>query len=103
MNDDVGQGIVALSSAAERQKFWNLPDRRVAMGLAAIAAVVFVVLMSAILSGRPAELLLDKPSAHFIYPFTIQNAMHVVFFLGLAELFVRWRVALGSGTHGRRN
>ena len=39
-----------------------------------------------------AVLLPDHPSAHFRYPFTIQNMMHVVFFIGLGELFVRWRI-----------
>lgn len=42
---------------------------------------------------RLAVLLLDYPSKHFLYPFTIQNFMHVLFFIGVGELFVRWRVA----------
>lgn len=41
---------------------------------------------------RLAVLLLDYPSKHFPYPFTIQNFMHVLFFIGVGELFVRWRV-----------
>ena len=41
---------------------------------------------------RLAILLLDYPSKHFPYPFTIQNFMHVLFFIGVGELFVRWRV-----------
>src|SRR5262249_24059212 len=47
-------------------------------------------------SGLTAErlgiMLLDYPSKHFLYPFTIQNFMHILFFIGLGELFVRWRV-----------
>jgi hypothetical protein len=47
-------------------------------------------------SGLSAErlgiMLLDYPSKHFVYPFTIQNFMHILFFIGLGELFVRWRV-----------
>jgi biopolymer transport protein ExbB/TolQ len=47
-------------------------------------------------SGLSAErlgiMLLDYPSKHFLYPFTIQNFMHILFFIGLGELFVRWRV-----------
>src|SRR5262249_37308671 len=47
-------------------------------------------------SGLTAErlgiMLLDYPSKHFVYPFTIQNFMHILFFIGLGELFVRWRV-----------
>lgn len=71
--------------------FWEMPSRPIAMAAAAIASVLVVALLSVLLSGRTAVLLLDKPSAHFPYPFTIQNIMHVVFFIGLAELFVRWR------------
>ena len=36
--------------------------------------------------------MLDNPSPHFPYPFTIQNFEHLFFFVGLGELFVRWRV-----------
>ena len=50
-------------------------------------------LLSLVLSGRAAILVLDKPSQHFVYPFTIQNLMHIVFFVGLGDLFVRWRIA----------
>jgi biopolymer transport protein ExbB/TolQ len=42
---------------------------------------------------RLAIMILDYPSKHFPYPFTIQNFMHILFFIGLGELFVRWRVA----------
>jgi biopolymer transport protein ExbB/TolQ len=42
---------------------------------------------------RLSILLFDYPSKHFPYPLTIQNFMHVLFFIGLGELFVRWRVA----------
>jgi biopolymer transport protein ExbB/TolQ len=43
--------------------------------------------------GRTAALLLDRRSPHFPYPFTIQNLEHLLLFIGLGELFVRWRVA----------
>lgn len=92
--EQVGQAILALSDPAEREKFWELPDRKVAMGLAVLAAGAFIIVLSIVLSGRPAELILDNPSKHFDYPFTIQNAMHVVFFIGLGELFVRWRTGV---------
>src|SRR5688572_1867292 len=80
-------GLGRFSPAA----FWNLPSRSMAMAVAAIASFFVIGLLSLVLSGRTAVLLLDKPSLHFPYPFTIQNIMHVVFFIGLAELFVRWR------------
>src|SRR5207247_1352115 len=75
--------------------FWEKPQRSTAVMLAAVASVVFIGLLTVILqSGRAAVLILDHPSKHFLYPFTIQNIMHVVFFIGLGELFVRWRIAV---------
>jgi biopolymer transport protein ExbB/TolQ len=62
--------------------------------LALAVAFLFIAFLTLVLSGRPAKLLLDYPSRHFPYPFTIQNVMHVVFFVGLGELFVRWRIAV---------
>lgn len=76
-----------LSAAA----LWSAPHRPLVMGAAVLAGFVAVGLLTLALKGRAAVLLLDHPSAHFMYPFTIQNMMHVVFFIGLGELFVRWR------------
>jgi biopolymer transport protein ExbB/TolQ len=74
--------------------FWDKPKRSLAIVLALAASVLFIGLLTLILPGRASVLVLDHPSRHFIYPFTIQNFMHVVFFVGLAELFVRWRIAV---------
>jgi biopolymer transport protein ExbB/TolQ len=87
----------AAASAALRPgltTLWSQPRRGAAITLGLLAAVVFIGFLSLTLSGRAAVLILDHPSRHFIYPFTIQNIMHVVFFVGLAELFVRWRIAV---------
>jgi biopolymer transport protein ExbB/TolQ len=73
---------------------WDKPQRSIAITLSIIAALLMIIFLTAILSGRAAVLILDHPSQHFIYPFTIQNFMHVVFFVGLGELFVRWRIAI---------
>ena len=43
------------------------------MILSVVAGMIAVALLSATLSGRDAVLLLDHPSIHFPYPFTIQN------------------------------
>lgn len=59
-----------------------------------VAAILAITVLTPLLTGRAGVLLLDHPSLHFPYPFTIQNMMHLVFFLGLGELFVRWRVAV---------
>jgi biopolymer transport protein ExbB/TolQ len=56
-----------------------------------VAGIAFIAVLTFTLSGRAAVLILDHPSPHFPYPFTIQNFLHLVFFLGLGELFLRWR------------
>src|SRR3712207_3420347 len=73
---------------------WEKPKRSVALLLSAVEGMVFIAFLSVVLSGRAGVLILDKPSTHFIYPFTIQNLMHMIFFIGLGELFVRWRIAV---------
>jgi biopolymer transport protein ExbB/TolQ len=73
---------------------WEKPQRSTAITLAAIAGVLFIGFLTVVLSGRAAVLILDHPTLHFFYPFTIQNVMHVIFFVALGELFVRWRTAV---------
>ena len=78
-----------------RKMLWDEPDRRVFMLISIAAAIAFIALMTYLLKpdGRFAQVLLDRRSPHFKYPFTIQNIEHVLLFLGLGELFVRWRSA----------
>src|SRR2546421_3891912 len=75
--------------------FFGKPERAQALAMFALLALLFICFLSLLLPNgtRAAVLILDKPSQHFIYPFTIQNLMHIVFFMGLGELFVRWRIA----------
>ncbi len=86
-----------------RQPFWILPDRRVAMACAAALGVLFIAVLTGSLDphGRAAQLVLDRQSPHFPYPFTIQNFEHLFFFLALGELFVRWRVGAREISFGR--
>jgi len=104
------KGVLALNNPADRARLWELPDRRVVMMLAIGAGIVFITVMTVLFAAagggataKPATasglsasrlgiMLLDYPSKHFLYPFTIQNFMHLLFFIGLGELFVRWRV-----------
>ena len=65
---------------------WEKPQRSAALTLAAIAGILFIGILTLVLSGRAAVLILDHPSIHFFYPFTIQNVMHVIFFIALGEL-----------------
>jgi biopolymer transport protein ExbB/TolQ len=49
---------------------------------------------TALLGKGPAGIiLLDAATTTFPYPVTIQNVSHLFFFVGMGELFVRWRVA----------
>ncbi|HWZ32525.1 MAG TPA: MotA/TolQ/ExbB proton channel family protein [Bryobacteraceae bacterium] len=83
-----------LKDATYRQPYWVLPDRRITMFSAVALGVLFIAMLTAILTpgSRAATLVLDRTSPHFPYPFTIQNFEHIFFFLALGELFVRWRV-----------
>lgn len=81
--------------------FWSLPNRSMVMAIAVLISLAVITLLSLTLTGRAAVLILDMDSKHFRYPFTIQNMMHVVFFIGLGEIFVRWRV--GAREHAFLN
>ena len=77
-------------------QLWAVPDRRTVMMISIGAAIVFILLLTAIFpkDSHGAEILTDHSKySHFPYPFTIQNLEHILFFIGLGELFVRWRVA----------
>lgn len=93
MNLQASESTTPMKAADFANQLWLKPKRTHAQALAALAAVLFIAFLSLILSGRAAVLVLDKPSQHFVYPFTIQNLMHIIFFVGLGELFVRWRIA----------
>jgi len=91
-----------MSESKNSVSFWALPDRWQVMGLSVVVAILFIAIMSFTLGDRAARLILDKGSEHFKFPFTIQNLMHIFFFLGLGELFVRWRVGTRESEFLRR-
>ena len=79
---------------------WELPNRLLILGLSLLAGILFIAALTLILpaGGSAAVLLLDHhatppPNSPFVYPFTVQNLMHLLFFIGLGELYCRWRVA----------
>lgn len=78
-----------------REVLIDEPDRRIVMICSVLGALVFIGLLTLILptESRVAAVILDRMSPHFSYPFTIQNIEHILFFLGLGELYVRWRTA----------
>lgn len=72
-------------------------DRRVVAVTAIVLALVAMVLMHLLLPRWLAIVFLDIDTA--TYPFTVQNVMWVVFFVGLGEVFVRRRVANEESRH----
>lgn len=57
--------------------------------LSLLAAVLFIALLARVLPPTAAAVLLDIKRVS--WPFTVQNALWVVFFIGLGELAIRWR------------
>lgn len=75
----------------------GLPSRGVLLALSLCCGAVFIGLATLVLpkDSKAAVVLLDYSSATiFPYPITIQNFMHLAFFLGLGEVFVRTMVAV---------
>ena len=64
----------------------------------------FIALLSVILqAGIMAELLLDRNTKFFPYPFTIQNLSWIIFFGGCGELFVRIQRATVEDNQLKKN
>jgi biopolymer transport protein ExbB/TolQ len=78
------------------RKLWEYPDRVTVMAIAVVSALIFIAIATIVLDpmGRAAQLIFDRRSPHFPYPFTIQNFEHVILFIGLGELYVRWRMSV---------
>lgn len=70
----------------------ELRERLTAAGLGVVAAFVFIALASLLFrEGFFADLLLDRNSTVFPYPFTMQNGMWVLFGGAAGELWVRFQ------------
>lgn len=61
------------------------------LGLSILAGLAFIALLSVLLPADSwlAMVLTDRASLKFTYPFTIQNLMWILFFIGLGELAIR--------------
>lgn len=68
-----------------------MPQRKTVLAVALAAGLGVIGILTVLLpaNGTLAVLLLDRSSSIFLYPFTMQNLMYVVFFLGLGELYLR--------------
>ncbi len=67
---------------------------------ALVAGIIWITLLSLLNpageQSLAADLLLDRNTKSFVYPFTIQNLMWIIFFIGLGELYVRYIVGSGE-------
>ena len=74
--------------------------RAVAAVVSFVAGIVWVGLLTLLLpaggEGLAADLLLDRNTPSFPYPFTIQNVMWVVFFVAAGELVIRHLAGSGE-------
>jgi hypothetical protein len=76
----------------------TLPRRPAVLAVAAVSALGAIALLTAVLAGsHAAVILLDyhavPPLGYpFVFPFTVQNLMHLFLAAGLAEVWLRWRV-----------
>ncbi len=61
-----------------------------ALGFSVAATIVFVALMTVFIGGSYAGDLILGQTISRVYPFTLQNLMHFLFFIGLGQLWVRW-------------
>jgi len=77
------------------------PNRALVLGLWAFIGCAVITVLSLVLGGQTGIIVLDKSTTDyqsaFYYPFTIQNLMYVIFFLGVGDLFVRWQTAKREG------
>lgn len=78
---------------------WTRPDRLLVLPFALLAGMLFIGLLSLLLEpgGPAAVVLLDyqfppPPGYPFVYPFTVQNLMHLLLFIGFGEIYCRWRI-----------
>ena len=93
------QGVWNMSG--QRTSFWDLPPRGVMLVIGAVIGVAAIGLLTVVLGDRAARIVLDRGGS-FPYPFTIQNLMLMLFFVGLGELFVRWRTAVRERAFARQ-
>ncbi|PCJ26900.1 MAG: hypothetical protein COA96_04530 [SAR86 cluster bacterium] len=71
----------------------EINHRLVVFGVSLVVGVVVVTVLSFILGNpesKAGAFLLDRHTESFMYPFTIQNVMWVMFFVGCGELWVRF-------------
>ena len=61
-----------------------------ALGISLAAAIVIIALLTVFIGGTPAGNMLIGATSSPVYPFSLHNLMHLFFFIGLGQLWVRW-------------
>ena len=88
-------GVSPISFLLRSNSVTGVISRGKAAIVALIAGCLFILILTLIFpedSFFAAMLLEHSHESPFPYPFTIQNLMHLLFFVGLGELFVRARI-----------
>jgi len=62
----------------------------IALVISVVVAIAFIAIMGVFLKGSSVGILLLGEMDASYYPFTLQNIMHMFFFIGLGQLIVRW-------------
>ena len=68
-------------------------QRLIAFGISTVIGVIAIALMSIIFKNTDSQagaFLLDRHTKSFLYPFTIQNVMWIMFFIGCGEIWGRF-------------
>ena len=74
----------------------ELEQRLKVNGISLLGGVIFIAIMSLVFrhpDSAVGAFLLDRHTASFLYPFTIQNVMWLMFWVGCGELWVRFNQA----------
>ncbi|MDY6969484.1 MAG: MotA/TolQ/ExbB proton channel family protein [Spirochaetota bacterium] len=62
----------------------------IALGISAIVTIIIVALLTVLIGHSTiGDMIIGKIDSR-VYPFSLQNLMHLFFFIGLGQLFVRW-------------
>ena len=83
------------------EMLWRRPQAGLVLVLSILLAAGCIALLTWLLpAGSPAALVIldyqasPPPAYPFVYPFTIQNLTHLLLFIGLGEIYRRWRAAV---------
>ena len=83
-------------------KLWELPDQLLVLGMSLAAGCLFIAVFGTLFADSMIGVILfDAQTGLFPYPLTIQNLMHLLFFVGLGQLYIRWRVSVRELSFGK--